>query len=203
MLTCGASGAPLFSLSVRVTAGYRGEGRGDNKRDNAHRQKEKALLEKTPTALFILRFVACRQTVSAELPRVAPSRPNWSELARIHLLSSDAPLCSGFPYAGWRWQSGHRHDGVYPAYGLARGATRAHPTARASRVARGFYDGFYGPRTSSHSSGSADRMSSMHLWHGVSWAQRSARRHIVVVRGEGHAMHALVCAARSDRRDCQ
>ena len=41
MLTCGASGAPLFSLSVRVTAGYRGEERGDNKRDNAHRQKRK------------------------------------------------------------------------------------------------------------------------------------------------------------------
>ncbi|SUA91117.1 Uncharacterised protein [Pandoraea pulmonicola] len=53
MLTCGASGAPLFSPSVRVTAGYRGEERGDNKRENAHRQKGSAVGENSNSAFYI------------------------------------------------------------------------------------------------------------------------------------------------------
>jgi hypothetical protein len=53
MLTCGASGAPLFSPSVRVTAGYRGEERGDNKRENAHRQKGSAVGVLSNSAFYI------------------------------------------------------------------------------------------------------------------------------------------------------
>lgn len=139
MLTCGASGAPLFSLSVRVTAGYRGEGRGDNKRENAHRQKEKALLEKTPTALFILRFVACGQTFRAETSlfgsfqsvpflfrRCAPRR---------------VPMqvrCAGFSSAGLRRQSGLQYNGRYPAHDLVRHAavaTSGNPSRSSRRAA--------------------------------------------------------------------
>jgi hypothetical protein len=64
MLTCGASGAPLFSPSVRVTAGYRGEERGDNKRDNAHRQKGSAVGENSNSAFYIVLRLGARPSAA-------------------------------------------------------------------------------------------------------------------------------------------
>lgn len=102
MLTCGASGAPLFSPSVRVTAGYRGEERGDNKRETRTAKKE-ALLEKTPTALFILRFAAGR---GRRLPQCAMRAPRaiqpisrhvarivWGKYAQCGLKTLCSPFC--------------------------------------------------------------------------------------------------------------
>lgn len=90
MLTCGASGAPLFSPSIRVTAGYRGEDRGDNKRDNAHRQKGSAVGENSNSAFYIA--LRCLQT--NRQCRVAPSRPESPQLVRTRPYSPPFLRCA-------------------------------------------------------------------------------------------------------------